>query len=125
MSPCTTELGGGPCGDRWGVRPERPRHEGERRHPVRRCHIVPDPNYLLQRRWRLDSDAKWFPSGEPIYENVSLEWLSHIFREPNIPQTISTSYGGREQNIPPEYARALCDLFKFIQLGSRGVSVLY
>ncbi|KAH9007685.1 peptidase S8/S53 domain-containing protein, partial [Lactarius deliciosus] len=41
----------------------------------------------------------------------------------NIPQTISTSYGGYEHNAPLEYATKVCDLFS--QLGARGVSVLF
>ncbi|KAF8268694.1 subtilisin-like protein [Lactarius quietus] len=51
-----------------------------------------------------------------------LDWLSHMIDLADLPQTISTSYGGDEQTFPPEYAVSVCDLFK--QLGARGVSII-
>ncbi|KAF8260657.1 subtilisin-like protein [Lactarius quietus] len=51
------------------------------------------------------------------------EWLKHLLAQKNIPQTISTSYGFPEKNLPSEYTGALCDLF--MQLGACGVSVLF
>ena len=52
-----------------------------------------------------------------------LEWFDYMLaKEPNIPQTISISYGDVELALPLEYRKALCDLFA--RLGSLGVSVL-
>ncbi|KAH9169288.1 subtilisin-like protein [Lactarius sanguifluus] len=44
-----------------------------------------------------------------------LEWLETMINLDDLPQTISTSYGGDEQNFPPDYVKSLCELFK--QLG--------
>ncbi|KAH8986378.1 subtilisin-like protein [Lactarius akahatsu] len=52
-----------------------------------------------------------------------LEWLEVMISLDDVPQTISTSYGGDEQNFPPDHAMSLCELFK--QLGARGVSILF
>ncbi|KAF8263761.1 peptidase S8/S53 domain-containing protein [Lactarius quietus] len=43
--------------------------------------------------------------------------------EEDVPKTISTSYGDFEQDFPPEYATAFCEIYA--QLGARGVSVLF
>lgn len=40
-----------------------------------------------------------------------------------LPQTLSTSYGEEEQSVPEEYALKVCNMF--MQLGARGVSVLF
>ncbi|KAH8993909.1 subtilisin-like protein [Lactarius akahatsu] len=52
-----------------------------------------------------------------------LGWLDTMIRQEDIPQTISTSYGGDEQTFPPDYAKSVCELFG--QLGARGVSILF
>ncbi|KAH8993911.1 subtilisin-like protein [Lactarius akahatsu] len=52
-----------------------------------------------------------------------LRWLDTMIRQEDIPQTISTSYGGNEQTFPPDYAKSVCELFG--QLGARGVSMLF
>ncbi|KAH9052956.1 subtilisin-like protein [Lactarius deliciosus] len=52
-----------------------------------------------------------------------LEWLDVMMKLEDVPQTITTSYGGEEQTFPPDYAESLCELFK--QLGARGVSILF
>ncbi|KAH9059104.1 subtilisin-like protein [Lactarius vividus] len=52
-----------------------------------------------------------------------LGWLETMIRLEDLPQTISTSYGGDEQTFPPEYAKSVCELFG--QLGARGVSILF
>ncbi|KAH9059101.1 subtilisin-like protein [Lactarius vividus] len=52
-----------------------------------------------------------------------LGWLEAMIGLDNLPQTISTSYGGDEQTFPPEYAKSVCELFG--QLGARGVSILF
>jgi tripeptidyl-peptidase-1 len=62
------------------------------------------------------------PNDMPIAGDAYLEWFNHVIGEPNIPQTISISYGNPEPNMPEEYVWALCDLFEV--LGVQGVSVL-
>ncbi|KAI9454052.1 subtilisin-like protein [Lactarius psammicola] len=52
-----------------------------------------------------------------------LSWLEYIMEQPNIPQTISTSYGHDEKLISRADAKWVCDLFA--QLGARGVSLLF
>ncbi|KAI9453705.1 subtilisin-like protein [Lactarius psammicola] len=59
------------------------------------------------------------PSGQ---ENWNLSWLEYILKEEIVPQTISISYGNDEKDYSREDAVYLCDLF--LQLASRGVSVL-
>ncbi|KAH9041310.1 subtilisin-like protein [Lactarius pseudohatsudake] len=60
----------------------------------------------------------------PVNNNEPyLGWLDTIIRREDIPQTISTSYGGDEQTFPPGYATSVCDLFG--QLGARGISVIF
>ncbi|KAH9059157.1 subtilisin-like protein [Lactarius vividus] len=46
-----------------------------------------------------------------------------LTKEERIPQTITTSYGGPEYNVPFGYATRVCRLFA--ELGLRGVSVLF
>jgi len=41
----------------------------------------------------------------------------------SLPQTMSTSYGEEEQSVPAEYALKVCNMF--MQLGARGVSILF
>ncbi|KAI9453203.1 subtilisin-like protein [Lactarius psammicola] len=52
-----------------------------------------------------------------------LSWFAHVLNQERIPQTILTSYGNLEHNVPPDYAKRLCDLFAL--LGARGVSALF
>ncbi|CAK7246018.1 MAG: hypothetical protein STHCBS139747_007639 [Sporothrix thermara] len=54
-----------------------------------------------------------------------LEFLTYILSLDNaeLPQTLSTSYGEEEQSVPAEYALKICNMF--MQLGARGVSVLF
>ncbi|KAH9047425.1 subtilisin-like protein [Lactarius hengduanensis] len=62
------------------------------------------------------------PEGE---DDPYLSWLNYMLDldETDIPRTISTSYANKETNWPLDHARTLCDLF--MQLGARGVSVLF
>ncbi|KAH9003213.1 subtilisin-like protein [Lactarius hatsudake] len=62
------------------------------------------------------------PEGE---DDPYLSWLNYMLdlNDADIPQTISTSYANKETNWPLDHARSLCDLF--MQLGARGVSVLF
>ena len=69
-----------------------------------------------QLRWNIET-------GREIAGDRYLEWFNYMLeREPNIPQTISISYGEVELALPLEYREALCNLFA--RLGLRGVSVL-
>ncbi|OCK77206.1 subtilisin-like protein [Lepidopterella palustris CBS 459.81] len=52
-----------------------------------------------------------------------LVWLDYVLSLKSIPQTISTSYGDDEQTVSRSYAREVCN--QFMQLGARGVSVLF
>jgi len=54
-----------------------------------------------------------------------LEWLEYLLgrSDADLPQTISVSYGEEEQSVPKEYAIRVCNMF--MQLGARGVSVLF
>ncbi|KAI9450437.1 subtilisin-like protein [Lactarius psammicola] len=67
--------------------------------------------------------AEWSDDGEPLPGDAYLEWFKYLLKKSKIPQTISISYSLAEKDRPPEYAIALCDLF--LQLGARGVSVLF
>ncbi|KAH9068288.1 subtilisin-like protein [Lactarius deliciosus] len=62
---------------------------------------------------------------ESLTDDPYIRWLDYLLDEDNdnIPQTISTSYGGYEHIASLEYATKVCDLFS--QLGARGVSVLF
>ncbi|KAK4163776.1 peptidase S8/S53 domain-containing protein [Cladorrhinum sp. PSN259] len=59
-------------------------------------------------------------SNEPYFE-----WLQYLLSrsDEQLPQTISVSYGEEEQSVPREYALRVCNMF--MQLGARGVSVLF
>ncbi|KAH8992173.1 subtilisin-like protein [Lactarius akahatsu] len=60
----------------------------------------------------------------PVNDNEPyLGWLGVMISLEDVPQTISTSYGGDEQTFPPDYAKSVCELFG--QLGARGVSILF
>ena len=59
---------------------------------------------------------------KPTSSDSFFAWLTYLLDQKKIPQTISVSYGTYENMIPPEYATTLCDLF--LELGTRGVSVL-
>ncbi|KAI8626087.1 subtilisin-like protein [Xylariaceae sp. FL1651] len=54
-----------------------------------------------------------------------LEFLTWILNQSDasLPQTISTSYGEEEQSVPADYALKICNMF--MQLGARGVSVVF
>ncbi|KAF8260093.1 subtilisin-like protein [Lactarius quietus] len=80
----------------------------------------PIPHIFYSTGGALRSSTK---TGKPASGDAFQEWLKHLLAQKNIPRTISTSYGVPEKNLPPEYTAALCDLF--MQLGARGVSVLF
>ncbi|KAH9051638.1 subtilisin-like protein [Lactarius deliciosus] len=66
----------------------------------------------------------WSPDDyKPIAGDFFLMWMDYLVPKEKIPQTMSASYGIYEKDVPPEYARSVCDMF--MQLGARGVSVLF
>ncbi|KAH9161626.1 subtilisin-like protein [Lactarius sanguifluus] len=67
-------------------------------------------------RWRLDNNR-------PTLGDYFLMWIAHLIVKETIPQTMSASYGVNEKDVPAEYAQGVCDMF--MQLGVRGVSVLF
>ncbi|KAF8265584.1 subtilisin-like protein [Lactarius quietus] len=62
-------------------------------------------------------------TNEPGKGDTILEWLNYVLEQPDVPKTLSTSYGNPENDFPLEYATALCEMYA--KLGARGVSVLY
>lgn len=62
-----------------------------------------------------------FPSTNEPY----LEFLTYLLGQDDadLPQTLTTSYGEEEQSVPKDYALKVCNMF--MQLGARGVSVLF
>ncbi|KAH9047230.1 subtilisin-like protein [Lactarius hengduanensis] len=60
---------------------------------------------------------------QPIPGDLFLMWMVHLVPQEKIPQTMSISYGVNEKDVPAEYARSVCDIF--MQLGVRGVSILF
>ncbi|KAG8159964.1 hypothetical protein KVR01_010601 [Diaporthe batatas] len=62
-----------------------------------------------------------FPSTNEPY----LEFLTYVLAQDDadLPQTLTTSYGEEEQSVPRDYALKVCNMF--MQLGARGVSVLF
>ncbi|KAI1393126.1 tripeptidyl-peptidase [Hypoxylon trugodes] len=61
----------------------------------------------------------------PSSNEPYLEFLTYLLDQEDsaLPQTLSTSYGEEEQSVPADYALKVCNLF--MQLGARGVSVLF
>ncbi|SLM34708.1 tripeptidyl peptidase protein [Lasallia pustulata] len=50
-------------------------------------------------------------------------WLNYVLAQPDLPQTISTSYGADEQTVPYAYATLACQ--QFAQLGAGGITLLF
>ncbi|KAH8989005.1 subtilisin-like protein [Lactarius hatsudake] len=72
--------------------------------------------------------ALTYPTPQTFYstsngEESYLVWANYVLAQQDIPQTISTSYGGDEQDFNEAYAIEVCRLFAM--LGARGASVLY
>ncbi|KAH8992289.1 subtilisin-like protein [Lactarius hatsudake] len=67
----------------------------------------------------------YYSTGGSPTDDPYIHWLNYILDQDNvnIPQTISTSYGGYEHTMHMEYVVSVCTLFG--QLGLRGVSVLF
>ncbi|KAH9161629.1 subtilisin-like protein [Lactarius sanguifluus] len=67
-------------------------------------------------RWSVDKKR-------PTPGDYFLMLMTHLIVKETIPQTMSASYGVEEKDVPAEYAQGVCDMF--MQLGARGVSVLF
>lgn len=62
-------------------------------------------------------------SGTPSNSNEPyLDWLNYMLQNPNLPQTITSSYGDNEQTVPKDYADNVCN--QYMKLGARGVSFM-
>lgn len=61
----------------------------------------------------------------PSTNEPYLEFLDFLVNLPDedLPQTLTTSYGEEEQSVPQDFALKVCN--QFMQLGARGVSVLF
>ncbi|KAF9520881.1 hypothetical protein BS47DRAFT_1335562 [Hydnum rufescens UP504] len=66
-------------------------------------------------------NISYHDNGNEPYDVFLLTLLKKKNHE--LPQTISTSYGEHETEVPFSYARRVCSLYA--QLGSRGISVLH
>lgn len=62
---------------------------------------------------------------QPGTNEPYLDFLTYVLAldDAALPQTLSTSYGEEEQSVPQDYALKVCTMF--MQLGARGVSVLF
>ncbi|KAH8980024.1 subtilisin-like protein [Lactarius hatsudake] len=60
---------------------------------------------------------------QPVVGDFFLMWMAYLVPKETIPQTMSASYAVNEKDVPAEYARSVCDIF--MQLGARGVSILF
>ncbi|KAI1268416.1 tripeptidyl-peptidase 1 [Xylariaceae sp. FL1019] len=85
-------------------------------------HPIPIVEYSVGGRGPLvpTEDEPGPSSNEPY-----LEFLTYLLglEDADLPQTLSTSYGEEEQSVPADYAIKVCNMF--MQLGARGVSVLF
>ncbi len=74
--------------------------------------------------YSIGGEARWSLSdGEVAPDDQFFVWLTYMIIQPNIPRTITISYGINEKNVPAQYARSICNLFA--QLGACGVSILF
>lgn len=103
------------------------RDSGEANLDVQYIHAVSHPAPILQystggRGPLIPTKTQPKPPGtnEPY-----LEWLTYLLNQTDdkIPKVISVSYGEEEQSIPRDYAVKVCNMF--MQLGGRGVSVIF
>ena len=58
----------------------------------------------------IGGESEWLPNNEPSPDDADFAWLKYLLDQPNIPQTISISYGNDELGFPPQYTRSLCNL---------------
>jgi len=89
-------------------------------HIAHTCHTMHFLDLTLASPLVPTDDEPGPSSNEPY-----LEFLTYLLAQnaTALPQTISTSYGEEEQSVPEEYALKVCNMF--MQLGARGVSILF
>ncbi|KAH8979446.1 subtilisin-like protein [Lactarius akahatsu] len=74
--------------------------------------------------YSIGGGLRWsLANNEPIAGDEYLMWMAHLVPKEKIPQTMSVSYGVNEKDVPAEYAWSVCGMF--MQLGARGVSILF
>ncbi|PSR76071.1 tripeptidyl-peptidase [Coniella lustricola] len=84
-------------------------------------HPIPVVEYITGASPLVPSLDNGYPSTNEPY----LAFLVALLAEPasSLPHTLTTSYGEEEQSVPRAYALKVCNLF--LQLGLRGVSVVF
>ncbi|KAH9012249.1 peptidase S8/S53 domain-containing protein [Lactarius deliciosus] len=88
----------------------------------------PDDLALFMNEFRTDGEDATFTvvnggGYDPANPGFEANLDGDIYNDVDIPQAISTSYGGYEHDMSREYMDSVCTLFG--QLGLRGVSVLF
>ncbi|KAH9051639.1 subtilisin-like protein [Lactarius deliciosus] len=74
--------------------------------------------------YSIGGTLKWkLVDNQPVVGDFFLMWMAYLVVKETIPQTMSASYIVNEKDVPAEYARSVCDMF--MQLGARGVSILF
>lgn len=58
-----------------------------------------------------------------VSTDIYTDWLQIVVGQPNLPPTISTSYGGAEAFDDYTYASRMCT--EFMELGAQGISILF
>src|SRR6266702_2829133 len=101
-------------------KPSRPGFEGNVNMQYAQAMAYPTPHIYYSTGGALEWTA---PGNQPDPEDAFLKWFGYMLSQRYIPQTITTSYGIDEKELPLEYATTVCNLF--LQLGARGVSVLF
>ncbi|KAH8976516.1 subtilisin-like protein [Lactarius hatsudake] len=74
--------------------------------------------------YSIGGTLKWkLVDNQPVVGDFFLMWMAYLVVKETIPQTMSASYIVNEKDVPAEYARSVCHMF--MQLGARGVSILF
>jgi len=103
-----------------GYDPSHPGYETNVNMQYAQAMAYPTPHIF----YSTGGSMKYPPSSNELSSgDMFLKWFNYLLAEPNIPQTISTPFGADEKDVPRGYATSVCNLF--VQLGARGVSVLF
>jgi tripeptidyl-peptidase-1 len=100
--------------------PRRPGEEASQNIQYSQAIAYPTP----QTFYSIGGDISMLPDSYlPAADDADQVFLNYLLDEDIVPpQTISISYGGWENEVPLDYADAICDLYA--RLGARGVTVL-
>ncbi|PFH49233.1 hypothetical protein AMATHDRAFT_48849 [Amanita thiersii Skay4041] len=82
-------------------------------------HPIPGTFYSTAGRPPFQPDANTPTNTNEPYT----DWLDYVLTHPDVPLSISTSYGDDEQTVPRTFAVRACA--GFAQLGARGVSLMF